>query len=80
MSTCLCVLGCLFLSLSLFSISFSGHSTQAEESIDEEPQDEVEAVRLKTIKVRELRSEIDQLRNFISDQYAEEVGSNCITQ
>lgn len=59
---------------------FSGHSAQGEESIDEEPQDEVEAVRLKTVKVQELRSEIDQLRSFISDQYAEEVGNNCITQ
>ena len=64
----------------MYLTPFSGHSLHGEENIEEEPQDELDAVRSKTIKLQELQSEIDQLRTVISDQYAEEVGNNCITQ
>ena len=40
----------------------------------------IEAAKAKLKKIRLLRSEIDKLRTFVSDKYAEEVGNNCITQ
>jgi len=39
-----------------------------------------EAAKLTLSKIRKLRSEIDKLRTFVSDKYAEDVGNNCITQ
>eukprot|EP00794_Sanderia_malayensis_P000476 gene476-1121_t len=40
----------------------------------------IEFGRIKLKKIRELRGEIDKLRTFVSDKYAEEVGNNCVTQ
>ena len=39
-----------------------------------------EAAKGNLLKIRELRSEIDKLRTFVSDKYAEDVGNNCLTQ
>ena len=39
-----------------------------------------DSAKAKLKSIRELRSEIDKLRAFVSDQYAEDVGRNCVTQ
>lgn len=42
--------------------------------------DDVDAIKCKTNKVKQLRLDVENLRKFISDQYAEDIGNNCRMQ
>ncbi|XP_048577852.1 centrosomal protein of 85 kDa isoform X2 [Nematostella vectensis] len=42
--------------------------------------DDVDSVNKRILKLNELQTEIEALRTFISDQYAEDIGNNCTTQ
>ena len=42
--------------------------------------DDVDAIKSKTNKVKQLRLDVENLRKFISDQYAEDIGNNCRMQ
>lgn len=42
--------------------------------------DDVDAINSKTNKVKQLRLDVENLRKFISDQYAEDIGNNCRMQ
>lgn len=46
----------------------------------EELRDDLSGLKSKIRKIQEIQHEIDALRTFVSDQYAEDVGNNCITQ
>ena len=40
----------------------------------------VENSNKRLLEVRKLRQDIDQLRTLLSNQYAETIGDNCVTQ
>lgn len=42
--------------------------------------DDVDAIRSKINGVQQLRLDVENLRKFISDQYAEDIGNNCRMQ
>lgn len=46
----------------------------------EELRDDLSGLKSKIRKIQEIQHQVDTLRTFVSDQYAEDVGNNCITQ
>ena len=59
-----------------------GHAGSPLDDSTELPHDPfgIDSAKVKLAKIRQLRSEVDKLRTFVSDKYAEEVGNNCVTQ
>ncbi|XP_022781815.1 centrosomal protein of 85 kDa-like [Stylophora pistillata] len=52
-------------------------SIDEDESESKDTSDDVDTVKSKIDKVQQLRSDVEGLRKFISDQYAEDIGNNC---
>eukprot|EP00112_Aurelia_sp_Birch-Aquarium-sp1_P012010 Seg2521.5_Seg2521.6 transcript_id=Seg2521.5_Seg2521.6/GoldUCD/mRNA.D3Y31 product="Centrosomal protein of 85 kDa" protein_id=Seg2521.5_Seg2521.6/GoldUCD/D3Y31 len=63
-------------------LGIKGHAGSPMDDSNELPHDPfgIDSAKVKLTKIRQLRSEIDKLRTFVSDKYAEEVGNNCVTQ
>ena len=55
-------------------------SIDEDESEIKDTSDDVDTVKSKIDKVQQLRSDVEGLRKFISDQYAEDIGNNCRMQ
>lgn len=55
-------------------------SIDEDESESKDTSDDVDTVKSKIDKVQQLRSDVEGLRKFISDQYAEDIGNNCRMQ
>ena len=51
-----------------------------DDSESKDTSDDVDAVKSKINQVQRLRSDVEDLRKFISDQYAEDIGNNCRMQ
>ena len=51
-----------------------------DDSESKDTSDDVDAVKSKVNQVQRLRSDVEDLRRFISDQYAEDIGNNCRMQ
>lgn len=62
--------------LTRINLIFQGPSLSGDEFLT----DDVTGLTSSIRKVQEIQHDIDQLRAFISDQYAEDVGNNCIAQ
>ena len=63
------------LSYFLFSATIDEGENETNDSSDD-----VDAIKCKTNKVKQLRLDVENLRKFISDQYAEDIGNNCRMQ
>ena len=63
------------LSYFLFSATIDEGENETNDSSDD-----VDAIKSKTNKVKQLRLDVENLRKFISDQYAEDIGNNCRMQ
>ncbi|XP_027052530.1 centrosomal protein of 85 kDa-like [Pocillopora damicornis] len=55
-------------------------SMDEDDSESKDTSDDVDAVKSKINQVQRLRSDVEDLRKFISDQYAEDIGNNCRMQ
>ncbi|KAJ7385731.1 regulation of mitotic centrosome separation [Desmophyllum pertusum] len=55
-------------------------SIDEEETENKDVSDDVDAVKSKINGVQQLRLDVEDLRKFISDQYAEDIGNNCRMQ
>ncbi|XP_058952462.2 centrosomal protein of 85 kDa-like [Pocillopora verrucosa] len=55
-------------------------SMDEDDSESKDTSDDVDAVKSKVNQVQRLRSDVEDLRRFISDQYAEDIGNNCRMQ
>ena len=66
--------------VSLFLCYFSGASNDDDENETNDSSDDVDAIKSKINKVKQLRLDVENLRKFISDQYAEDIGNNCRMQ
>lgn len=55
-------------------------SMDEDNSESKDTSDDVDAVKSKINQVQRLRSDVEDLRKFISDQYAEDIGNNCRMQ
>jgi len=51
-----------------------------EEADSKETSDDVDAIKSKINAVQQLRFDVEDLRKFICDQYAEDIGNNCRMQ
>lgn len=51
-----------------------------EENESDNVSDDVDAIKSKINGVQQLRLDVENLRKFISDQYAEDIGNNCRMQ
>ena len=63
------------LSYFLFSATIDEGENETNDSSDD-----VDVIKSKTNKVKQLRLDVENLRKFISDQYAEDIGNNCRMQ
>ena len=66
-----------------FSSAFhfsSATSTEADENESAASLDDINAIKSKLNAVKKLRLEVEGLRKFLSDQYAEDIGNNCRMQ
>jgi len=55
-------------------------STEADENESAASLDDISAIKSKLNAVKKLRLEVEGLRKFLSDQYAEDIGNNCRMQ
>ena len=63
-----------------FFYCFPATSMDEDNSESKDTSDDVDAVKSKINQVQRLRSDVEDLRKFISDQYAEDIGNNCRMQ
>lgn len=55
-------------------------TTDEEEADSKDSSDDVDVIKSKINGVQQLRLDVEDLRKFICDQYAEDIGNNCRMQ
>lgn len=75
-----CSIFFVWFDFSLISYFLFSATIDEGESETNDSSDDVDAIKSKTNKVKQLRLDVENLRKFISDQYAEDIGNNCRMQ
>ena len=75
-----CSIFFVWFDFSLISYFLFSATIDEGESETNDSSGDVDAIKSKTNKVKQLRLDVENLRKFISDQYAEDIGNNCRMQ